>query len=206
MDPAQNADTSRDLIYFVVGLAVLVPVVTYFFFLFTVQNALCRVSPRNRLMEPGMVWLMLIPCFNIIWQFFIATRVPGSLRNEFRDRNRDDGSDYGNGIGLARGILDIVGVAIVNDFIGVFPEIGGIKIDGILWLLINLVRFALLIFLWVRFARYSRQLAHDDSGSRDWERKFDDADNDGYGRSGPSAGSSGLPPDAIKEGDAGHYQ
>ena len=48
--------------------------------------------------------------------------------------------------------------------------IGGTNIGGILWLLINLVRFALLIFLWVRFASYSKQLAQEDIGPRDWER------------------------------------
>ena len=42
-------------------------------------------------MEPGMVWLMLVPCVNIVWQFVIAIRVPESLRNEFRDRDQDDG-------------------------------------------------------------------------------------------------------------------
>jgi hypothetical protein len=206
MNPAQNSD----LVYLTLATLLVLPIVLFLFFLFTVQNALCRVSPRNRLMEPGMVWLMLIPGFNIIWQFFIATRVPGSLRNEFRDRNRDDGSDYGKGIGLARSILDIVGIAIVNvnGFTGEFPTIGGIEIGGILWLLIllvYLVRFALLIVLWVRFAKYSNRLAQDDGGPRDWERKFDDND-DGYGRRGPRADSPRLPPDAIKEGDTGRYE
>src|SRR6266852_353173 len=84
------------------------------FYLLTLQKALSRVSPRNRLMEPGMVWLMLIPCFNTIWQFFIVTRVAGSLRNEFRDRKRDDGSDYGKGFGLIYATLNVVG-----SFVGV---------------------------------------------------------------------------------------
>jgi hypothetical protein len=168
------------------------------------EQLLSRVSPRNRLMEPGMVWLMLIPCFNIVWQFFIVTRVPGSLRNEFRDHNLDDGSDYGKGIGLAYAVLNIVGSCAGNGQQGASPELamGG----AILSLGLSILCLTLGIIFWVKIASYSRQLAEGDSGPRDWERKFDDDDDDGYGRRGPSAGSPGLPPDAIKEGDAGQYQ
>ena len=58
------------------------------FYLVTLQKALSRVSRRNRLMQPGMVWLALIPLFNLVWNFFIATQIPDSLRNEFRARGQ----------------------------------------------------------------------------------------------------------------------
>src|SRR5262245_57637499 len=87
------------------GLGLIIMVV---FYLLTLQKALTRVSPRNRLMDPGLVWLNLIPIFNIIWAFFIAIRVPGSLKNEFRSRGLDDGSDYGKGIALANCILGVI--------------------------------------------------------------------------------------------------
>ena len=48
-----------------------------------------------------MVWLSLIPFFNIIWAFFIATRIPDSLKKEFRERGQDDGSDYGRALAHA---------------------------------------------------------------------------------------------------------
>jgi CHAT domain-containing protein len=51
-------------------------------YLLALQKALHRVSPPNRTMKPGMVWLMLVPCVNFVWQFQIATQVPKSLRNE----------------------------------------------------------------------------------------------------------------------------
>src|SRR5262249_23624412 len=76
----------------IVGAFLVVALVIAIFYLLTLHRALDKVSPRNRLMEPGMVWLSLIPCFNIIWAFFVATRVPDSLRNEFQERGRDDGS------------------------------------------------------------------------------------------------------------------
>lgn len=204
MNPAQNPDALAGTLCVIVGGVLAVVLVIAIFFLLTLQKALSRVSPRNRLMEPGMVWLMLIPCFNIIWQFFIVIRVPGSLRNEFRDRNRDDGSDYGKGIGLAYAVLNLVGSCAGNSQRGQPPEFA-MTASGIS-LVLSIIGLILFIAFWVKIASYSKQLAEDDSGPRDWERKFDDDDDDGFGRRGPGAGSPGLPPDAIKEGDAGHYQ
>lgn len=42
------------------------------------------LPPEFRLMEPGMVWLMCIPCFNIIWIFFVYPRIARSYQNYFR--------------------------------------------------------------------------------------------------------------------------
>ena len=71
-------------------------IIVWAFFCRTVQNALNRVAPHNRLMQPDLAWLYLLPVFNqIVWIFFIAVKVPNSLRNEFRERGHDDGSDYG---------------------------------------------------------------------------------------------------------------
>jgi hypothetical protein len=63
-------------------LALVVGIAIHVFYLLTLQRALFRVSPWNRLLEPSLVWLGLIPFFNIVWNFYLATRVPDSLRNE----------------------------------------------------------------------------------------------------------------------------
>ena len=49
------------------------------FYLLTLQKALNRCSPECRAMNPGMVWLMLIPFFNIVWQFIIVLNMAKSL-------------------------------------------------------------------------------------------------------------------------------
>jgi hypothetical protein len=112
----------------------------------------CTVRPR--LMEPGMVWLLLIPFFGFIWAFFIATRVLYSLRNEFRDRGRDDGSDYGNGIGLANAFLGVV--CFLLDILSTMSNSPAL---GIVVRLGELVSIVLLIVFWVKIAGYSGQLA-----------------------------------------------
>src|ERR1041385_3360468 len=89
-------------------------IVIHITFLLSMQKALTRVAPPNRAMRPELVWLMLIPVFNFIWQFSLAARVPDSRRNEFRNRRRDDGGDYGKVIGMTYCILWILSAIASN--------------------------------------------------------------------------------------------
>jgi hypothetical protein len=148
-------------------------------YLLTLQKALRRVSAPNRTMEPGMVWLMLVPCVNFVWQFHIATQVPKSLRNEFRARGQDDRSDYGRGIALTNCILTIIWLVIEygrNQRVAL-SDIG-------IALLIDSTYLVLFFWFWQKVAIYSRQLAQ--GGGRD----------DGVGiLPGGQAGSVAAPPD-----------
>ena len=47
-----------------------------------------------------MVWLNLIPLFNYVWNFITVIRVGDSLKNEFTDRDIDEGGDYGKTLGI----------------------------------------------------------------------------------------------------------
>jgi hypothetical protein len=190
------------MICVIVGVVLAVVLVIAIFYLLTLQKALSRVSQRNRLMEPGMVWLMLIPCVNIVWQFMIAVNVPGSLRNEFRDRGRDDGSDYGKSLALTQAILGIVS-GVVSNVLDTVPDLKrmGLVISGVG----SLVGFVLFILFWVKIANYSSQLAMDDRGDIDRRlEQFDDDDD--YDRGPPKPDSPKPPPDTYKEGDPGRYQ
>jgi hypothetical protein len=181
----------------VLGVAL---VIAIFYFL-TLQKALNRVSPHNRLMEPGLVWLGIIPLFSVIWSFFLASRIPDSLRNEFRERNRDDGSDYGKGVGMANAVIGVISLLIT------FGGMAGRDIkpiaDGINTLL-GLISLVLWIVFWVKIANYSNALASDDEERKlAFDRRFDE-DDDGYGTGNLEPKTP--PSDAIKEGDAGRYQ
>jgi hypothetical protein len=182
-------------------LILVVALVIAIFYLLTLQKALSRVAPRNRLMEPGLVWLMLIPCVNFVWQFFIAIQVPDSLRNEFRDRGRDDGTDYGKGIALGQAILGIVS-AVIGNAMGMTGDpqlaLAGNAISGIM----SLIGLILFIVFWVKIAGYSAQLAADGGYDRDRRDYDDDYDDDDRDRDRPRGGS----PDTFKEGDQGRYR
>lgn len=55
--------------------------------LVSMMQALNAVPQPLRRMEPGMVWLNLIPFFGIVWQFMVVNAVADSLRAELTRRN-----------------------------------------------------------------------------------------------------------------------
>ena len=92
------------LIGLVIGIGILVAIILL------LQSVLNKVPPEYREMEPGMIWLLLIPCFNIVWNFFVYPKVSNSLRNYFYSIGRSDVGDCGAGLGLAFCILSAVSI------------------------------------------------------------------------------------------------
>ena len=144
----------------VVGL-----IVAVIYYLLTLQKALQRCHPDNRRMQPGMVWLNLVPCLNIVWQFLTAIQVPDSLKAEFEDRGLDEGGDYGKTIGLTYCILGLVSGVLQNIPQLIAPNDPNMQMAGLgLGGLFGIINLALWITFWVRIAGYSRQLAdHDEA-------------------------------------------
>lgn len=58
------------------------------FFLITLQKVFTQCAPRNRTMEPWLVWLYLIPFFFFYWNFHLVTHLHGSLKKEFSCRQQ----------------------------------------------------------------------------------------------------------------------
>jgi hypothetical protein len=54
------------ILFPVVAVLVIFSLIINIFFLLTLSRCLSRVQPRNRDMEPGMVWINLIPCFSMV--------------------------------------------------------------------------------------------------------------------------------------------
>jgi hypothetical protein len=111
------------------------------FYLLTLQNALAKCAPVSRTMEPGMVWLMLIPLFHIIWHFFVVMALAKSIGNEYRRRNIPCPDPLpGQSIGMAMCICACCGI-----------------IPGINFLA-GPAAFVLWIIYWVKIAEFSRLL------------------------------------------------
>jgi hypothetical protein len=64
-------------------LAFLIPAIL---FVLAQQNTLRIISPENREMSPGSVWLQIIPVFGLIWQFFVVTRIAHSISKEMASK------------------------------------------------------------------------------------------------------------------------
>src|ERR1039458_3572494 len=68
------------LVFFAIAVTVKV------FYLLTLYRALNRCSPESRAMDPTLVWLNFIPCFSLVWHFFVVINVAKSLGAEFKKR------------------------------------------------------------------------------------------------------------------------
>lgn len=114
----------------VIGIAVM--------YLLTMQNLLKAIAPQNRTTEPGNVWLMLIPLFNLVYQFILVGHVADSIVNELNSRNEPLGSDprptYQLGLWKC-----ITGVS------GIIPILGPLA---------SLASFILWIIYWVKLAEW----------------------------------------------------
>lgn len=78
--------------------------------------ALNRIPPEHRRIEPALVWLLLIPCFGLYWNFPVFLRVPDSFRSAYEAQGR--GAEVGDGgrvLGLAYAISAVLCVVpLVN--------------------------------------------------------------------------------------------
>ena len=117
---------------------ILVPVV---FFILTLRKALLRCAQQSRTMEPDHVWFLLIPFFNIVWQFIVVTRMSVSLANEYRRRNLPIEPEPGKTLGITFCVLNLCGWIPI---IGIFTGIAGL----VCW-----------IVYWVKIAGFSEKLA-----------------------------------------------
>ena len=88
---------------FIVVAVALIPQILY---LLTLQRTLNEVSTENRKMPPSTVWLLLIPLFNIVWNFIVVDKLADSLKAEFSKRNVNNIEERpGYTIGLVYSIL-----------------------------------------------------------------------------------------------------
>ena len=125
------------LVFLFSGL-ILVPAI---FYLITLQNALTKCAPGARTMDPGMVWLLLVPIFHLIWSFFVVMALAKSLGNEFRRRGIPSPDPLpGQSIGMAMCIC------------------GCCSVVPLLNLLAGPAAFILWVIYWVKIAEFSRVL------------------------------------------------
>lgn len=94
---------------------------------FLIYAAQKQVPAEHRQIEPGLVWLLLIPIFNIVWNFWVFLKVPDSYRAAFAARGELDVADCGRGVGQWYAIC--CAVATAGSFIPIvscFSAIAGL--------------------------------------------------------------------------------
>ncbi len=126
------------MLLLIVACFFLVPTILY---ILTLSRALNKCSPASRTLEPGMLWLLLVPFVNLIWNFFVVLGMAKSLNNEFRLRNAPVVDPTpGQSIGIA---MSVCGASRIIPLLGLIA----IPAHLVLW-----------IVYWVKIAEFSRML------------------------------------------------
>jgi hypothetical protein len=136
------------------------------FFLLTQFNTLRYIRPENRRMQPGWVWLQLIPFFGQIWQFVVVTRIAASIQNQWQVGDEDSilgihaeavAGNSGNkptlGIGIAYCTLNAL-MIFCNLFFRAGPNTGVSLIVGSMAIASTICW----IVYWVSLAGWKRRL------------------------------------------------
>ena len=92
----------------VMGICFIPAIIIVVLFLLNIQNLLKAISPVNRKISPGQVWLMFIPLFNIVWQFILVDRVAESIEAEYAMRSLPMERKPTYNLGLAYCILGLL--------------------------------------------------------------------------------------------------
>jgi hypothetical protein len=129
------------------GVAIAIALGIQIMFLLTMSKCLRNIAPENRQMEPGSVWLCLIPLFGLVWAIIMILRVSDSLKDEYRDRRLRGDGDFGKTTGILYIVLSFVCGPV------------------------GLIFF---ILYWVKIAGYSRELAETGGEDRPRRRRGDD--------------------------------
>lgn len=121
-----------DMLWFVLflgGLPILI------IWLTIMNRALDQVSHDLRRMEPGAVWLCLIPLFGLVWQFLVLNAVAEGIARELQVRNLFPKEPKpGYGIGLTGCIL--ISCSIIP-YAGV-----GLSIIGLIIMIVHMAKIS----------------------------------------------------------------
>ena len=52
----------------------------------TLQKAFAACGPESRTLSPSLVWLLVIPLFNVAWHFVVVLSLSRSIDNDMRSR------------------------------------------------------------------------------------------------------------------------
>lgn len=90
------------LISIAIGVAINV------FFCLALVKTLSLVKEENRRITPVLIWLILIPGFNVLWNFFVVIRMSQSIKNELDSREFEVEGNPTLYVGLSYAILSSI--------------------------------------------------------------------------------------------------
>jgi len=138
---ADAVGTGVTVVAFVVGIAISVAIFAVVAWLMV--NAYNTLPADAQLMEPGQIWLLLIPYFNAYWIFVVTAKVSDSFCG-YLDRSGSTGhGDCGKQIGFALSICWAVSavLGLLGWFVPFVSCVGSIAgLAGLVLLIVYLVK------------------------------------------------------------------
>jgi hypothetical protein len=141
--------------------------IVYILFMLNLHRTLNAVSERNRELTPGLVWLSMIPLFNIIWNVIMVPKISNSLRNEYEDRGWSTSNE---GFARVSGMIWAWG-GVVNIVFSVFQNVAQAAdmapiamVIGLLGCPLGIAIFVCWIMFWVQTYQYRKRLETEGRG------------------------------------------
>ncbi|WP_028295396.1 hypothetical protein [Olivibacter sitiensis] len=100
-------DLDGDIKLLVYFMAILIMAV-YVAYVVSVRSTIKLIAPENRFIQPNHAFLLLLPIFNVYWQFVVANRLSDSLTNEFYDRKIAEEENPGRSTGRVFAVLSLL--------------------------------------------------------------------------------------------------
>lgn len=135
------------LIVILVIFAYLVQVGIHVIFLVNLKQLLEKIAPHNRKIEPGNVFLDLIPLFNLVYGFIMNNQVTDSVKAEMEERGMTEPGDYGKALGM---IYPAASIGRIIPYLGILSAIGSLVVY---------------IIYWVKMAGYKAKLSQYGAGN-----------------------------------------
>jgi divalent metal cation (Fe/Co/Zn/Cd) transporter len=101
----------------VFGILLLGLLAVHVFVCWLLYDALGAVPPTHRKQEPGLVWLLLIPCWHVIWGFFVYPKISRSFAEALQARGIQSEGDAGESLGLWVAILGVLNIVPLLNYV-----------------------------------------------------------------------------------------
>lgn len=128
-------------IYFLIALAwLLVQYIIQIYYLLSVRKLMTAIRPHNRMINPDLIWLGLIPVFRFVWPFVMNPLVCGSVKRDMEESGIDEYGDYGRFMGIA------------------YPFLGLAKNFIPFGSLVSIPEFLVWVFFWMKLNEYRKRI------------------------------------------------
>lgn len=116
---------------------------------FLLVEAYKGVPSEHQKIEPGKIWLIIIPIFNAYWNFMVWPKVSESYQSYFASAGTGDGGDCGRQMAMVYCGLVVFGVVL--SFVSVV-----IPFIGMIGCITGPVCIVLLVLLLIKFFGYKK--------------------------------------------------